>query len=64
MPTATPNTTIPCTSPTGNLFIRHEPNAIFVAYMSACFYNPTDTTFEKTARMGWFGTLPRVTTGL
>ena len=45
----------------GNLFIKHEPNAVFVSYQAACFFNPCDSTFENAARMGWLGNLPRIT---
>jgi hypothetical protein len=48
----------------GNLFIKHEPNAVFVSYQAACFYNPCDSTFEKAARMGWLGNLPRLTAAM
>ena len=45
----------------GNLFIRHEPNAVFVSYMAGCFFNPCDSTFERAASKGWLGNLPRLT---
>jgi len=48
----------------GNLFMKHEPNAVFVSYQAACFYNPCDSTFEKAARMGWLGNLPRITANM
>jgi hypothetical protein len=44
-----------------NIFIKHEPQAIFVAYQSACFLNPPDSTFEKAAQLGYFGNLPKLT---
>ena len=48
----------------GNLFIKHEPNAVFVSYQAACFFNPCDSTFENAARMGWLGNLPRITANM
>jgi hypothetical protein len=45
----------------GNLFIKHEPNAVFISYQAACFFNPCDSTFENAAKMGWLGNLPRIT---
>ena len=36
-----------------NIFIKDEPNAILVAYQSACFLNPPDSTFEKAVRKNW-----------
>ena len=61
MPSSTTSSTPHTNYAVANLFIKNEPNAVFVAYMSACFFNPTDTTFEKAARRGWFGNLPRLT---
>ena len=48
----------------GNLFIKHEPNAVFVSYQAACFYNPCDSTFEHAASKGWLGNLPRITASM
>lgn len=48
----------------GNLFIKHEPNAVFVTYQAACFFNPCDSTFENAAKMGWLGNLPRITASM
>ena len=48
----------------GNLFIKHEPNAVFVSYMAGCFCNPCDSTFEKAASKGWLGNLPRITASM
>jgi len=47
-----------------NVFIKHEPNAVFVAYQSACFLNPPDSTFEMAAEMGYLGNLPRLTASM
>jgi hypothetical protein len=44
-----------------NIFVKHEPNAIFVAYQSACFLNPPDSTLEIAAQKGYLGNLPRLT---
>ena len=48
----------------GNLFIKNEPNAVFVSYQAACFFNPCDSTFENAARMGWLGNLPKITANM
>ena len=48
----------------GNLFIKHEPNAVFVSYMASCFFNPCDSTFERAASKGWLGNLPRLTASM
>ena len=44
-----------------NIFVKDEPNAVFVAYQSACFLNPPDSTFENAAQKGYLGNLPRLT---
>ena len=44
-----------------NIFVKDEPNAVFVAYQSACFLNPPDSTFENAVRKGYLGNLPRLT---
>jgi hypothetical protein len=44
-----------------NIFVKDEPNAVFVAYQSACFLNPPDSTFEIAVRKGYLGNLPRLT---
>jgi hypothetical protein len=44
-----------------NLFITNQFDAEFVAYTSACFGNPADSTFYKSALKGYFGNLPRLT---
>ena len=65
MPSISPTPNSPCSSPfrcpTANLFIKHEPNAVFVSYMSACSFSPPDSTLEKAVRKGWLRNLPRLT---
>jgi hypothetical protein len=48
----------------GNLFIKHEPNAVFVSYMASCFFNPCDSSFERAASKGWLGNLPRLSASM
>jgi hypothetical protein len=47
-----------------NIFVKDEPNAVFVAYQSACFLNPPDSTFENAVQKGYLGNLPRLTANM
>jgi hypothetical protein len=47
-----------------NIFVKDEPNAVFVAYQSACFLNPPDSTFENAVQKGYLGNLPRLTASM
>ena len=41
--------------------VRHEINADFVAYSSASFFSPPDTSLANALKLGWLGNFPRLT---
>ena len=41
--------------------VRHEINADFVAYSSASFFSPPDTSLANALTLGWLGNFPRLT---
>jgi hypothetical protein len=41
--------------------VRHEINADFVAYSSASFFSPPDTSLAHALTSGWLGNFPRLT---
>ena len=41
--------------------VRHEINADFVAYSSASFFSPPDTSLAHALKLGWLGNFPRLT---
>ena len=45
----------------GNLFIKNEFDAEFVAYSSACFGNPPDSTLIKAVKRGYLSNYKRLT---
>jgi hypothetical protein len=44
--------------------VRHEINADFVAYSSASFFSPPDTSLANALKMGWLGNFPRLTASM
>jgi len=47
----------------GNV-VRHELNADFVAYSSASFFSPPDTSLIQALNNGWLGNFPRLTAAM
>ena len=44
--------------------VRHEINADFVAYSSATFFSPPDTSLAHALTSGWLGNFPRLTAAM
>jgi len=50
--------------PTVSNVVRHEINADFVAYSSASFFSPPDSSLANALKLGWLGNFPRLTASM